>query len=111
MKKKSLTFIPPAALAIEASRGLLLRKKFGRGGTMIGVARARDLKNRRRISAQTVKRMYSYFARHLVDKQGRNFFNQEKPSNGAIAWLLWGGDAGARWAFDTYQKIKHKNEI
>ena len=86
----SCTFLPPLQLAKNAAQGLMLRKKFGRGGTMIGVARARDLKNRRPISAQTVKRMYSYFARHLVDKQGRNFFNQEKPSNGAIAWLLWG---------------------
>lgn len=108
MKKKSLTFIPPAALAIEASHGLLLRKKFGRGGTMVGVMRARDLKNQRPISAQTVKRMYLYFARHLVDKQGKNFFNKEKPSNGVIAWLLWGGDPGAAWAYDIYKKIKNE---
>lgn len=109
--QSSSTFLPPLQLAKNAAQGLVLRKKFGRGGTMIGVARARDLKNRRPISAQTIKRMYSYFARHLVDKQGRNFFNQEKPSNGAIAWLLWGGDAGARWAYDIYKKIKNENEI
>lgn len=73
---------------------------------MIGVARARDLKNRRPLSAHTIKRMHSYFARHLVDKQGKYFFSTTKPSNGAIAWLLWGGDAGAMWARDIYQKIK-----
>lgn len=93
-------------MAREAEEGLRLRKKFGRGGTMVGVARARDLKNRRRLSPRTIGRMYSYFARHYVDKQGKNFGNELKPSNGKIAWLLWGGDPGASWAHDTYKKIK-----
>lgn len=93
-------------MAEAAAVGLMLRKKFGRGGTMVGVARARDLKNRRALSAKTIARMYSYFARHLVDKQGKNFYNIEKPSNGYIAWQLWGGDEGATWAYDIYKKLK-----
>lgn len=42
--------------------------------------------------------MASYFARHQVDKRGKNFGNDEDPSAGYIAWLLWGGDAGKAWA-------------
>lgn len=103
---KNFKFIPPEGVAKQAEKGLLLRKKFGRGGTMVGVARARDLKNHRNLSPKTIQRMYSYFARHLVDKQGKNFDNELKPSNGKIAWLLWGGDPGAKWAYQMYKKIK-----
>lgn len=106
MKKEILKFVPPLAVAKEAERGLLWRKKFKRGGTMVGVARARDLKNRRALSEQTIRRMYSYFSRHYVDKQGRNFASEIAPSAGRIAWMLWGGDAGASWAHAKYQEIK-----
>jgi hypothetical protein len=42
--------------------------------------------------------MKAYFDRHEVDKQGKDWDNKERPSNGKIAWLLWGGDAGRTWA-------------
>lgn len=104
-----VSFIPPQNVADEALLGLQLRKKFKRGGTMVGVARARDLKNRRNISVRTIKRMYSFFARHFVDKQGKNFYNEVKPSNGKIAWLLWGGDAGAAWVSKLYSDLKNNS--
>ncbi len=91
-------FIPPPAVAKAAKEGLLLRKKFGRGGTAVGLARGRQLSQRKAVSYDVIKRMYSYFSRHAVDKHGKNFFNRDKPSNGYIAWQLWGGDAGAEWA-------------
>jgi len=93
-----INLVPPIIVAREAERGLMLRDKFGRGGTEIGIARARDLKNRRTLTPETIMRMVSYFARHEVDKKGKDYFNQERPSNGRIAWLLWGGDAGRAWA-------------
>ena len=92
------TFKPTAAVAERAALGLELRQKFKRGGTEIGVARARDLKNRRNLSEDTVRRMKSYFARHKVDKRAGNFGDDDNPSAGYIAWLLWGGDAGRDWA-------------
>jgi hypothetical protein len=85
-------------MANNAKRGLELRRKFGRGGTAVGVARARDLSNRTELSPDTVLRMYSFFSRHEVDKQGKDWNNAERPSNGKIAWLLWGGDSGYSWA-------------
>ncbi len=90
-------FTPPPEVQLEASRGLDLRKIFKRGGTEVGLAMAEHLAAGKPVSAQTIGRMYSYFARHEVDKRGKNFFNPEKPSNGFIAWLLWGGDKGQEW--------------
>ncbi|KQS96844.1 MULTISPECIES: hypothetical protein [unclassified Rhizobium] len=97
------TFKPTAAVAKQAAKGLELREKFNRGGTEIGVARARDLKNQRELSVDTVKRMKSYFKRHKVDKRAKNFGDDDNPSAGYIAWLLWGGDEGRDWA---YSKLK-----
>lgn len=91
---------PPATVAAAARRGLDLRREFGRGGTAVGVARARDLANRRALSVETARRMVAYFDRHEIDldapaaKPG----NPGYPSAGRIAWLLWGGDAGRTWA-------------
>lgn len=90
--------IPPKGAQDAAERGLKLRREFGRGGTMVGVARARDISNGVNLSESTVRRMKAYFDRHEVDKQGKDWDNAERPSNGKIAWLLWGGDAGRTWA-------------
>jgi hypothetical protein len=95
---ESLDLKPTESMANNAKRGLELRRKFGRGGTAVGVARARDLSNRTELSPDTVLRMYSFFSRHEVDKKGKDFNNSERPSNGKIAWLLWGGDSGYSWA-------------
>ncbi|MGA1803839.1 hypothetical protein [Rhizobium sp. HT1-10] len=90
--------VPPKAVAAAAEKGLKLREAFHRGGTAIGVARARDLSNQRALSDDTIKRMVRYFARHNVDKRAKNFGDESNPSAGYIAWLLWGGDAGRDWA-------------
>jgi hypothetical protein len=72
------------------------RKKYKRGGTAVGVARANQFMNKENLSISTVKRMFSFFSRHEVDKQAEGFRQGEKgyPSAGRIAWALWGGDAG-----------------
>jgi len=88
-------FSPPQAVRNNAKRGLELRAKYGRGGTEVGVARARDLSNGKSLPIETIKRMVSYFARHEVDKKGEGW---GVDSAGYIAWLLWGGDAGRSWA-------------
>lgn len=96
-------FVPPQEVRSNAKRGLELREKYGRGGTAIGVARARDLSNGASLPLATIKRMNSYFSRHEVDKKGEGW---GKDSAGYIAWLLWGGDAGWAWA----KKIIRENE-
>ena len=91
---------PTDAMVEEAKRGLEWRKEHGRGGTKIGVARARDIQNRKELSVETVKRMFSFFARHEVDKKAEGFESGEDgyPSAGRIAWALWGGDPGFAFA-------------
>jgi len=100
MPYDNIDFTPPAGVRSEAKKGLEWRKKFNRGGTAVGVARARDLSNGKTISPDTARRMASYFARHEVDKKGKGFSPKEDgfPSAGRIAWALWGGDAGKSWS-------------
>ena len=106
MGMQKISLKPPVMVAKEAARGLALRDKFNRGGTAVGIARARDLKNRRTLTPETIMRMVSYFARHEVDKLGKDFYNKERPSNGYIAWLLWGGDVGMKWANTIKKALK-----
>ena len=94
------SYKPTQGMVEEAERGLAWRREFGRGGTEVGIARARDIANGKSLSESTVKRMFSFFSRHEVDKQAEGFKQGEKgyPSNGRIAWALWGGDAGFTWS-------------
>lgn len=105
-----IDFTPPKAVADAARRGLELRKKHGRGGTSVGVARARDLSNRRTISPKTARRMRSYFARHDSDRNAEGWADRKNPSAGWIAWLLWGGDPGRAWANRLVRRMDELDE-
>ena len=96
-KQSSHEAKPTAAVAKLAAKGLELRERHGRGGTEVGLHRAQQLKAREVIDLPTLKKMRSYFARHKVDKRGKNWADPDKPSAGYIAWLLWGGDEGKAW--------------
>jgi capsid protein len=102
------SYKPTAEMVKEAERGLAWRREFGRGGTEIGVARARDIANGRLLSLDTVQRMASYFARHEVDKQSEGWSQDEDgyPSAGRIAWALWGGDHGQTFANRITERAK-----
>ena len=99
---------PTDGMVEEAKRGLDWRKEHGRGGTKIGVARARDIQNRKELSIDTVKRMFSFFARHEVDKKAEGFDSGEDgyPSAGRIAWALWGGDPGFAFARRVKESVE-----
>lgn len=103
---------PTAGMKEEAQKGLDWRKEHGRGGTAVGIARARDIVNGRELSPSTVKRMFSFFSRHEVDKQGEGFSPGEDgyPSNGRIAWALWGGDAGFAWSRKLVKRFEAIDE-
>lgn len=98
MSIAQIDLTPPRAVAENAGRGLRLRQQFQRGGTVIGVARARDLRAGQPLSVETILRMAQYFIRHAADRQERGFGDSANPSAGYIAWLLWGGDSGRDWA-------------
>jgi HK97 family phage major capsid protein len=107
-----MPYEPTAEMKDEAQRGLDWRSEFGRGGTEVGIARARDIVNGKNLSEDTVKRMRSFFARHEVDKEAQGFRPGEDgyPSNGRIAWALWGGDAGKSWADDITEDLLEDEE-
>lgn len=95
---------PTESMASNAERGLELREKHGKGGTAIGVARARDIKNRANLSPETVRRMHAFFNRHEKNKSGG------EDDAGYIAWLLWGGDSGRSWAASKVKQLDRKEE-
>ena len=107
-------FKPPQAVAEEAARGLKLRRKYNRGGLTTkeagkqgigsGVQRAVDLRDRENMSPETIKRMIAFFARHRQHKDNKT--PSGEPAAGMIAWLLWGGDAGERWALKVREKME-----
>lgn len=95
-----IDFSPPQGARDEAARGLEWRREHGRGGTEVGIARARDIANGSNLSPETVRRMRNFFTRHQSNKDAEGFSPGEDgyPSNGRIAWALWGGDPGEAWA-------------
>ncbi len=107
-----IDFRPTDSMAAEAKRGLAWRKEHNRGGTMVGVARANQLVNKENLSPSTVKRMFSFFSRHEVDKQAQGFDQGEDgyPSAGRIAWALWGGDPGFSWSRKKVAQINRESE-
>lgn len=93
-----IDFAPPQGAREAARRALEVRAEkpeSQRGMTPVGIARARDLANGRRLSPQTVRRMKEFFDRHEIDKQGETWAEQGK---GWQAWHGWGGDPGYAWA-------------
>ena len=91
---------PTSGMQSAARRAIKLKEqgKAKGAGTAVGWTRAGQLSRGETLSLSTVKRMYSFFSRHEVDKQGKDWDNAENPSNGKIMWLAWGGDAGFSWS-------------
>ena len=102
--------VPNLEMVAEAERGLEWRREYGRGGTDVGVARARDIANRKNLSDDTVKRMHSFFSRHAVNYA--DHYDAEESDGGPtafrISWALWGGNPGREWAA---RKVEEMGEI
>lgn len=111
---EEIDLTPTDGMAKEAQKALDWRKDGFDGGTAVGLARARQLINKQELSPSTVRRMHSFFSRHEVDKQGEGFSPGEPgfPSNGRVAWALWGGDPGQTWArtkSETLDRLENKS--
>ncbi len=104
------SFEPPKDVQEAAQQGLDYRDKYERGGTDVGIARARDLSNGRNISAETIQEMTAFFARHEEHRNPDETESDGGPTNGWIAWLLWGGDPGRRWAETIAERLENENE-
>ncbi len=108
--EKADGYSPPAGARSAARRAIKFKEdgKANGAGTSVGWTRARQLANGETLSLSTVKRMYSYFSRHEVDKKGKDWGNSANPSNGYIMWLAWGGDAGYSWSRKIAQRETDK---
>lgn len=109
---KNRMFDVPPSVRKAARKGLELRRKHGRGGLSVkeaskmginsGVTTAKALASGR-VSYDIIERLSRYFPRHASDAdakgdESRGFWgNDDNPSNGWIAWQIWGGEAGKRW--------------
>jgi hypothetical protein len=100
---------PTSGMQSAARRAIKLKEqgKAKGAGTIVGWTRAGQLSRGETLSLSTVKRMYSYFSRHEVDKKGKDWNNTENPSNGKIMWLAWGGDAGFSWSRKIVNREKN----
>jgi len=107
---KAEGYSPPAGARSAARRAIKFKEdgKANGAGTAVGWTRAGQLARGESLSLSTVKRMYSYFSRHEVDKKGKDWGNSANPSNGYIMWLAWGGDAGFSWSRSIVNREKDK---
>ena len=93
MKNLPLTkSIPPYRAVKNAQLGLQLNRQYKRGGTSVGKNYARTIVRayvfKTGLTINQIIKINSYFPRHQFDNWDEIY---PMPTNGAIAWLLWGG--------------------
>jgi len=100
----------PKGAQEEAKRALDWHKEHHRGGTPVGLNTARTLAKGGQIGIEKVRHIAKYFPRHEVDKKATGYQPGEEgfPSRGRIAWALWGGDAGWKWAQTIVERENKK---
>jgi hypothetical protein len=97
-----INFSIPKSVQDAAKEGLELHTRYHRGGTDVGLNEAKMLAKGGKISPEEAHHVARYFPRHAArDKLGQ----VDPPSNGHIAWLLWGGDEGREWANKLVEKM------
>jgi hypothetical protein len=91
----------PDAVSNNAKRGIELNEKVNnKCATDVGKIRAQQLAQKKNISLETIKRMYSYLSR------AEEFYDEgNKEACGTISYLLWGGLAGKRWAESKLKEL------
>ncbi|TQE98497.1 MAG: hypothetical protein FKY71_13535 [Spiribacter salinus] len=110
-KYSDLDFSAPSGARDAAERGLDYRREYGRGGTDTGIARARDIARGADLSPDTVRRMAAFFARHEKNRVPPTEKTEPDggPTNGWIAWQLWGGDAGRTWSESMVERMSARD--
>ena len=107
-----IDLMPNEGMRAEAQRYRDWKSDGEGGGTDVARTRASQILSGNELSPDTVVTMSAWFARHLVDKQGKGFSPGEEgyPSNGRVAWAAWGGDAGKSWSDARSKRIKKARE-
>lgn len=91
----------PDAVSNNAKRGIELNEAVNnKCATQVGKVRAQQLAQKKPISIDTVKRMYSYLSR------AEEYYDEsDTKACGTISYLLWGGKAGLRWANSKLKEL------
>ena len=112
MAYDDLDFTIPQGAKEEARRGLDWVSEHNRGGTSVGRNSARYILNNTKAGPAKVRHIAKYFPRHESDKTGQGWSPGEDgyPSNGRIAWALWGGEAGKRWSSKLVNAMNARDE-
>lgn len=111
----------PRFVANNARRGLDLLEFKGSGLRPKTVREAREMASGS-VSADKVRRMAAWFARHTPDlssPDARAYASgqAERPTPGQVAWLLWGGGLGEdkldamKWAERTRDRLIREGEL
>jgi len=112
----SESYDPPESARNNARKVLEWKRKYGKeckGMTPVGWARARDLANGSKLSADTVKRMASFNRHRSNYEKARNKPEaKSKPWTipAIVAWLGWGGTTGVEWAIRTSEAIRNRSK-
>jgi hypothetical protein len=112
--EKADGYSPTSGMKAAARRALKWKEdgKAKGAGTAVGWGRASDIVAGRSMSLSVVKRMYSFFSRHEVDKKGKGFSSgPEFPSKGRVMWDAWGGDAGFSWSRKIAERESNKADF
>ena len=107
-----IDLMPNEGMRAEAQRYRDWKADGEGGGTDVARTRASQILSGNELSPDTVVTMSAWFARHLVNKQGKGFSPGEEgyPSNGRVAWAAWGGDPGKSWSDARSKRIKKARE-
>ena len=110
MPNKKVTI--PVKVKDECRLGLDLIDRGFAGGTETGITRAKQLSSEKHIDVDTLVKMRGWFSRHGPDAQnggtsypgylkwvtdGCPVDGKTNVYRGAVAWLIWGGDAAYIW--------------
>jgi len=94
----------PDSVKNNAKRGLELNEKVNnKCATQVGKIRAQQLAQGKPVSAETIKRMFSYLSRAEV-----YYEKGETTDCGYISYLLWGGKSAKRWAEAKIKSIENE---
>ena len=117
---KKTSFEVPASVRKAAAKGLKLREEFGRGGLSPSEASKQGIRSgvntanalvKGKIGLELLKDMRRYLTRHAIDSKAkgdksRGFWGDDSnPSNGWIAWHLWGADAAVSWTNKVLKNV------
>ena len=91
----------PDAVSNNAKRGIELNEKVNnKCATQVGKVRAQQLAQKKAVTVETIKRMFSYLSR-----AGEYYDEGNTEACGTISYLLWGGKAGLRWSESKLKEL------